>query len=86
MSNCTGWLSKKVFRAKENDIYPLTATLSVNAFDPDPRDVNLKLTVQWASMDGFPKRSFFYVGLYYISFSVDKGVSVGSQRGNVGKI
>ena len=41
---------------EENDIYPLTATLSVNALDPHPPNVNLTLTVQWVGMDGFPKK------------------------------
>ena len=40
---------------EENDVYPLTATLSVNALDPHPLHVNLTLTVQWVGMDGFPK-------------------------------
>ena len=45
---------------EENDVYPLTATLSVNALDPPPPppspNVNLTLTVQWVGMDGFPKQ------------------------------
>ena len=40
---------------EENDIYPLTATLSVNALDPTPPNVNLTLTVQWVGMDSFPE-------------------------------
>ena len=44
---------------KENDVYPLTATLSVNALDPHPPNVNLTLTVQWVGMDGFP----YFMGL-----------------------
>ena len=40
---------------EENDVYPLTATLSVNALDPPPPpNVNLTLTAQWVGMDGFP--------------------------------
>ena len=40
---------------EENDVYPLTATLSVNALDPHPPpNVNLTLTVQWMGMDGLP--------------------------------
>ena len=39
---------------EENNVYPLTATLSVNALDPHPPNVNLTLTVQWVGMDGFP--------------------------------
>ena len=39
---------------EENDIYPLTAALSVNVLDPHPPKVNLTLTVQWVGMDGFP--------------------------------
>ena len=44
---------------EENDIYPLTATLSVNALDPHPPppNVNLTLTVQWVGMDGFPYKN-----------------------------
>ena len=40
---------------KENDVYPVTASLSVNVLDPHPPNVNLTLTVQWVGMDGFPK-------------------------------
>ena len=44
---------------EENNVYPLTATLSVNALDPHPPNVNLTLTVQWVGMDGFPYLSVF---------------------------
>ena len=40
---------------EENDIYPLTAMLSVNVLDPHYPNVSLTLTVQWVGMDGFPK-------------------------------
>ena len=46
---------------KENDVYPLTATLSVNALDPHPPNVNLTLTMQWVGMDGFPKEEKFHL-------------------------
>ena len=39
---------------EENDVYPLTAMLSVNALDPQPPNVNFTLTMQWVGMDGFP--------------------------------
>ena len=46
---------------EENDIYPLTAALSVNALDPHPSNVNLTQTVQWVGMDGFPYRPDSFV-------------------------
>ena len=40
---------------EENDIYPLTATLSINTPDPTHPNVNLTQSVQWVGMDGSPQ-------------------------------